>query len=165
MAIVSPALGEPGKVAVMAPEVVSIKYPFPATNVTGLSESVFTDCQVTAGIEPDAPKLIDVPLTVILEFASLALAIEPASLADVIELSSISTAATEQSTSAFEPIFDIAIVLNLFLYIYNTSLLKFVSYYNDSFTAYSTCSRWWRRTTSTSTTSICSSIRSYITRI
>jgi len=56
------------------------------------------------------------------------LAIEPASLAPVIEPSSISTAATEQSTSAFEPIFDIAIVLNLFPYIYTITLLEFVSY-------------------------------------
>src|SRR6056300_1213420 len=141
MAIVSPALGEPGRLIVCALLVVSMKYPLPATAEVAVEPSaVTTDCQDTAGIEPDAPKLIDVPLTVILEFASLALAIEPASLADVIELSSISTAATEQSTSAFEPIFDIAIVLILFLYIYTISLLKFVSYYNDSFTASSTCS-------------------------
>jgi hypothetical protein len=112
-----------------------MKYPLPATAVVPVEPSaVITDCQDTAGIEPEAPKETDVPLTVILELASLALAIEPASLADVIEPSSISTAATEQSTSAFEPIFDIAIVLILFLYIYTISLLKFVSYNNDSFT-------------------------------
>src|SRR6056300_1137839 len=116
-----------------------MKYPLPATAVVPVEPSaVITDCQVTAGIEPDAPKETDVPLTVILEFASLALAIEPASLADVIEPSSISTAATEQSTSAFEPIFDIAIVLILFLYIYTITLLEFVSYNNDSFTSSAT---------------------------
>ena len=82
----------------------------------------------------EAPKETEVLLIVTLELANLALAIEPASLAAVIELSAISTAATEQSTNAFEFIFDIGICVNLSS-IYNYSLLKFVSYYNDSFAA------------------------------
>jgi len=53
-------------------------YPSPATAV---KFAVLTDCQsVPATILPLAPKLIDVPLIVIFEFASLALAIEPANL-------------------------------------------------------------------------------------
>src|SRR5210317_2663781 len=96
-----------------------MKYPLPETAVVVVEPSaVTTDCQATGGIAPEAPKETLFPLTVILEFASLALAIEPANLALVIEPSSISTAATEQSTSAFELIFDIAIVLILFLTIY-----------------------------------------------
>jgi len=66
----------------------------------------------------EAPKEIEVLLIVTLELANLALVIEPASLAAVIELSAISTAATEQSTSAFEPIFEIAICVNLSYYLY-----------------------------------------------
>jgi hypothetical protein len=97
-----------------------MKYPLPATAVVPVEPSaVITDCQDIAFKSIEPPSESDDPFTVILELASLALDTEP---------SSKSAVATEQSTSAFEPIFDIAIVLNLFLYIYNTSLLKFVSY-------------------------------------
>ena len=82
--------------------VVSMKYPCPATAEVAVEPSaVITACQDTAGIEPDAPNDTVDPFTVIDELANLAFAIEPASLAAVIELSAISTAATEQSTSAF----------------------------------------------------------------
>jgi hypothetical protein len=68
-----------------------------------------TDCQSKGFMFAEAPNETEVLLIVTDELANLAFAIEPASLAAVIELSAISTAATEQSTNAFEPIFEIAI--------------------------------------------------------
>src|SRR5210317_521449 len=101
MAILSPILGEAGRVTVCVLLVVSIKYPLPATAEVAVEPSaVITDCQEISFNDAEAPNETDVPLTVILELASLALVIEP---------SSKSADATEQSTSAFEPIFEIAI--------------------------------------------------------
>src|SRR6056300_386142 len=100
MAILSPILGELGRVTVCVLLVVSMKYPSPATAVLEPPEAVITDCQEISFNDAEAPSETDVPLTVILELASLALVIEP---------SSKSADATEQSTSAFEPIFEIAI--------------------------------------------------------
>jgi hypothetical protein len=104
-----------------------MKYPLPATIVVTVDPSdTTTDCQDTVGIEPDAPKDIDVPLIVTLEFASFALAILPASFALVTVPGAISAATTVQSVIAAEPILSIAILI-LFYTIYNVSLLKFVS--------------------------------------
>src|SRR6056300_1726926 len=108
MAILSPILGELGRVTVCVLLVVSMKYPSPATAVLEPPEAVITDCQEISFNDAEAPSETDVPLTVILELASLALDTEP---------SSKSAVATEQSTIA---------------------LLKFVSYNNDSFTTSAT---------------------------
>jgi len=139
---VSPALADNGNLTSPTALVLFIKYPLPATIVVTVEPfDTTTDCQVTAGIEPDAPKAIDVPLTVTVEFASLALAIEPANmplvtlvfgsvtvfddtfkvdanLSAVIVPGDISAATTELSVSAFDPILSIAITLNLFYTIY-----------------------------------------------
>jgi hypothetical protein len=60
-------------------------------------------------------------------------------LSAVIVPGAISAAATEQSVNAFDPILSIAMLI-LFYTIYNVFLLKFVSYYNDSFTTSTTSS-------------------------
>ena len=129
MAIVSPIDGEAGKVTVITPEVVLTKYP---SQATALKAAVLTACQLIASKEAEAPRATAVPLIVTVEFCSLALATLPANLALVIVPSAISASTTELSVSAFESIFDIAITLNFFPYIYTITLLKFVSYYNDS---------------------------------
>src|SRR6056300_1418226 len=80
----SPNVGDAGRVTVMAPDVVFTKYPSPATAV---KLDVFSVCQdVPAEISVVSPKLIDVPLNVKLELASLALAIEPANISFVTDV-------------------------------------------------------------------------------
>ena len=57
-------VGDPGKVKVMAPEVVFIKYPAPAAPLTGESELVLTACQE---VPPDTSANDNCPTPVVPE--------------------------------------------------------------------------------------------------
>src|SRR6056300_1710813 len=88
MAIWSPKEALAGRLMVCAALVVSIKYPLPADAVLNVEPSaVITDCQLTSTpTDEEPPSDIEVPLIVIVELESLALAIEPDNISFVTEV-------------------------------------------------------------------------------